>query len=231
MAQQDINVGTVANDGTGDPLRTAFQKTQANFDELYAGAGGGAVDSVNGQTGVVSVDLQSALEAGATAAIGGAVQIVADGGVIITHNDTATSEITNNSGNGIFIGPTSVAIVGLPLDMGSNKVTGLAAATANGDAVRYEQVVSADTTGTAISFAVPQIYGSDGSPETGNITIVTTGLVKGMTQLLIHNNGSEPTYGSEIKIISGTYTTGELNYIMLMAVSSSLVLVTISQQL
>ncbi len=36
MAQQQINVGTVANDGTGDPLRDAFVKANDNFDELYA---------------------------------------------------------------------------------------------------------------------------------------------------------------------------------------------------
>lgn len=35
MAQQVINVGTVANDGTGDPLRTAFIKVNGNFAELY----------------------------------------------------------------------------------------------------------------------------------------------------------------------------------------------------
>lgn len=35
MSQQVINVGTVANDGTGDPLRTAFIKVNANFAELY----------------------------------------------------------------------------------------------------------------------------------------------------------------------------------------------------
>ena len=35
MSQQTINIGTVANDGTGDPLRTAFDKTNDNFDELY----------------------------------------------------------------------------------------------------------------------------------------------------------------------------------------------------
>lgn len=46
MAQQTINIGTVANDGTGDPLRTAFDKTNDNFNELYAGAGGVADDSV-----------------------------------------------------------------------------------------------------------------------------------------------------------------------------------------
>ena len=37
MAQQSINVGTVANDGTGDSLRSAFQKIEANFDEVYGG--------------------------------------------------------------------------------------------------------------------------------------------------------------------------------------------------
>ncbi len=33
--KQTVNVGTTANDGTGDPLRTAFTKLQANDDELY----------------------------------------------------------------------------------------------------------------------------------------------------------------------------------------------------
>lgn len=37
MAQQTINVGTTANDGTGDPLRTALTKANANFTELYGG--------------------------------------------------------------------------------------------------------------------------------------------------------------------------------------------------
>lgn len=39
MAQQTINIGTVANDGTGDPLRTAFDKANDNFTEVYAGLG------------------------------------------------------------------------------------------------------------------------------------------------------------------------------------------------
>lgn len=35
MAQQIIDVGNVANDGTGDPLRTAFQIVNDNFTEVY----------------------------------------------------------------------------------------------------------------------------------------------------------------------------------------------------
>jgi len=36
MAKQDINVGITPNDGTGDPLRTAFGKANQNFTELYS---------------------------------------------------------------------------------------------------------------------------------------------------------------------------------------------------
>ncbi len=36
MTQQVIGIGTVPNDGTGDPIRTAAQKINANFGELYA---------------------------------------------------------------------------------------------------------------------------------------------------------------------------------------------------
>lgn len=45
MAQQIINVGAAANDGTGDPNRTAFEKVNDNFSELYArGAAGSNFD-------------------------------------------------------------------------------------------------------------------------------------------------------------------------------------------
>jgi hypothetical protein len=35
MTRQVIGVGTIANDGTGDPLRTAWTKANSNFTELY----------------------------------------------------------------------------------------------------------------------------------------------------------------------------------------------------
>jgi hypothetical protein len=38
MAQQIINIGASANDGQGNPIRTAFNKTNENFSELYARA-------------------------------------------------------------------------------------------------------------------------------------------------------------------------------------------------
>jgi len=64
MAKQVINIGSVANDGTGDPLRTAFDKVNDNFTELY-NDDAGDVDSVNGQTGTVVLDTDDISE-GAT---------------------------------------------------------------------------------------------------------------------------------------------------------------------
>ena len=36
MALEVINVGTAPNDGTGDPLRTAYIKCNNNFAEIYS---------------------------------------------------------------------------------------------------------------------------------------------------------------------------------------------------
>ena len=35
MAKQTVNIGSSANDGTGDQLRVAFDKLNDNFDEVY----------------------------------------------------------------------------------------------------------------------------------------------------------------------------------------------------
>ena len=53
MAQQVINIGSVANDGTGDPLRDAFDKVNDNFTELYSDDMGD-VNSVTGSGGITA---------------------------------------------------------------------------------------------------------------------------------------------------------------------------------
>ena len=49
MTRQSISVGTVANDGTGDTLRSAGQKINANFSEIYNFLGGTLGDSLSSQ--------------------------------------------------------------------------------------------------------------------------------------------------------------------------------------
>ena len=57
MAKQTINIGTVANDGTGDSVRTGGDKINDNFNEIYTALGDG--NSLNAV--VTNATFQSAL--------------------------------------------------------------------------------------------------------------------------------------------------------------------------
>lgn len=62
MAYQAVGVGTVANDGTGDQLRSAFIKINSNFVELYAKTG--AIFSTVGSSGADYTTVYAAYAAG-----------------------------------------------------------------------------------------------------------------------------------------------------------------------
>ena len=49
----NVNVGAVANDGSGDPIRNAFEIINENFSNLANGSGSGIVTSVAGRNGNV----------------------------------------------------------------------------------------------------------------------------------------------------------------------------------
>jgi len=59
MTQQTINVGAVANDQSGDTLRVAFSKANANFTDLYT------------QLGSVSVSIPGPYDSDSAAATAG----------------------------------------------------------------------------------------------------------------------------------------------------------------
>ena len=83
MAQQNINIGSSANKGDGDPIRTAFSKAENNFTDLYT-----RLIVVEGQVGVSN-------QGGATIqqSIIGDV-IGSDSTVIVNH---ASSTVTANT--------------------------------------------------------------------------------------------------------------------------------------
>jgi len=121
MARQTVNIGSAPNDGTGDPLRVAYDKLNDNFLEIYddgganiivnnpvtltettldvaladieAGSGGGAVDSVNSDTGAVIVDLESVLNEGNESTLGQGIQsLIIKGGD--TYRDLVDDEMS-----------------------------------------------------------------------------------------------------------------------------------------
>jgi hypothetical protein len=99
MPQQTINVGTVAGDNTGDPGRTAFQKVNQNFNDLYTAntyaqiynvkAYGAVGDGVTDDTAAIQAALNAALAAG-----GGAVMLFPG----LTYKVTSKISIPSNCG-------------------------------------------------------------------------------------------------------------------------------------
>jgi hypothetical protein len=63
MAQQTINIGASPNDGTGTPLRTAFQYTNSNFSELYTAVGPSGNNIVVPGNATITGDLTVATDA------------------------------------------------------------------------------------------------------------------------------------------------------------------------
>ena len=91
MAQQVINIGTAANDGSGDPLRTAFDKANDNFSELYAaGAAGSNLDLSNNDVGVKSADTN------------GGIRLVPNGtGTVSVQDDSVTIAVAKTPASSI----------------------------------------------------------------------------------------------------------------------------------
>jgi plastocyanin len=107
MVKQVIQVGTVADDGTGDKIRDAFVKVNANFDELYEDVANNALNIAGGGSGGIQYSDLSVLTASASGS--GALAYNNTNGVFtFTPADTSggggsnpTFTVTNN-GSGAY---------------------------------------------------------------------------------------------------------------------------------
>ena len=90
MALQTINIGTLANDGTGDDLREAFVKVNANFNELDLRAPERTTGANLGSAGEGVFAQLSGSEMQFKKIIGGTAVTLASDGNAITINSTAT---------------------------------------------------------------------------------------------------------------------------------------------
>lgn len=104
--------------------------------------------------------------------------------------------------------------------------------TSGGETYTFSNYLHAplSVTGTAIQFDRPRMYGIS-SAETGNFTLNTTGLLPGITQVVRHNNSTKPTFSSDFKVITDNYQVSQDNWIFLYALSSSVILVTMTSEL
>lgn len=99
MSQQLINLGSVANDGTGSPLRTGGQDINANFSELYASkVTANPMEATYGAVGDGVANDTIAVQSALTAAAGGTCWIPA--GKTFLVNQLSISAATRISGPG-----------------------------------------------------------------------------------------------------------------------------------
>jgi len=101
MAKQTIGIGSSANDGTGDTIRTAFDKSNDNFNELYNVAGNLTLSALGSGTSF-SLDFSTATTFTATASgaatftfsnavQGQVIDLILTGNYTITFSETGST--------------------------------------------------------------------------------------------------------------------------------------------
>ena len=124
MTQQLINIGTAANDGTGDPLRTALNKVNLNFTELYAGGAGGGTNFPAGSLATPSVTFGGDHGSGFYAPASGALAMAA-GTFQGMQVDSARLHVTSLGAGALNFTPTGDGNVALGFfAMGGGPVSG-----------------------------------------------------------------------------------------------------------
>ena len=205
MAKQVINIGTTANDGTGDPLRSAFDKVNDNFTELYTDDAGdvnsvnaGTGISVNSTTGAVTVTNSAPDQ---TVALTGGTQISTSG---TYPNFTITNDAPNATHTGEVTGSA-----------------GSAALTIANDVISYAKLgAEFTTTGavtTALDFGANQVFTKTMS---GDTTFTYSNVGIGMVKDFILTGSHTPTFPSGTKTVAGTYDGSASNLIQILAVAS-----------
>lgn len=130
MAQETINIGAAPDDNTGESIRSAFNKTNNNFTELYGDKTrftakqeiGATSGTINLDTSSYSIfELTAALTAATTLNIqnivkGQVIDILVTGAQTITMASDFTTASINQEGSGAYDGSTNNHIQVLCLD-------------------------------------------------------------------------------------------------------------------
>jgi hypothetical protein len=108
VTQQIINIGTVANDGTGDPARTAFTKTNSNFSDIYSTigvSGGGVVNITCGSIDATTIGVNTPAAGGFTTLVSTAVVQSGPSSAVTAGGSTAVGFTATTTANlGLFFG-------------------------------------------------------------------------------------------------------------------------------
>lgn len=213
MALQTINIGNFVNDGTGDDLRTAFSKVNANFEELdLVGGQANTISNVGTGTGLykekIGVDLRlKTLLAGpgiTLTASANEVTIANNRNMIVTVNADTGSLTASSATQAINIvgGPgISTVIAGSTLTINSSNynLETDTSPTLGGDL----NLNGFDIIGsTGVTITAENFVGNLTGHVTGDVTGNLTGLVYGLD---IRNIANE--FYFDFGLVSGDFTS------------------------
>jgi len=161
MAQQIINVGTAPNDGLGDPLRTAFTKTNNNFSQLFATAGVSGIANGSSNVNIPQSNGNVVISSAGTANV-----------ITVTGTGVNVSGTLNSSGLATL---SNLSITGTVISTGTIQsladVTAVTV-TASGNLSANNAVITGNVTGG--------LFTGNGAGLTG---VIATGNVGAATQL------------------------------------------------
>ena len=173
MAQQIIDIGVQGNDGTGDSIRTSFDKVNKNFTEIYAVfGGGGTIPFTKLSDAPSSYDPNQIIMAATTGGVLSARDIVGVNGIQIDATSDPTKLKIKNTTLGLVTEGTPT--LSAPLDAGGFIIGNLADPT-QASLNLYNANYTTDTT-TLSKLAVNKGY-VDSNYVSGTATKDTNGNV------------------------------------------------------
>ena len=221
---------TLTSNGSQFVLQNGASTAAATF--VFSGARTYTLPSATG-TIATTTDLTSKVE-GNTAITGATkTKITYDSKGLVTSGADATTADIADSLNKRYVTDANLTVIGntsgtntgdetvttIKTKLGITTLSG--SNTGDQDLSTYQPYTTA-TTGSVISFVVPQVYNSVASPSSSNITDSLTSAKIGIVQKIYHNHTVAPTFPAGwVKMGTATYTTSTLNVIFAEWVSST----------
>jgi hypothetical protein len=183
MARQNINIGAYANDGTGDDLRSAFEKVNSNIAELYSTVNGANIGSSPPVVGVEQGELWwSTVEGRMYVRYGSAWIDASPSDGFVTYD--LTSESTTGGAN-LQLNGTDLSVDTIKFASSTNiTVTRTDANTITLSSISYTGNVTGnltgDSTGTHTGAVVGNVTGDSTGTHTGAVVGNVTGNLTGL---------------------------------------------------